>query len=320
IILLLIILQFIDDRKVAFLAILPFVFFPSAMTWYTQIHKDGYFILGNLLFLYGWLLLIEIIRENGKWQEIFIRVLLIELGTFFIWLVRPYGVQIIQGLTFIINVVISILLVCLFLKKRIPLKKMLITILLCWMVLVMITPFTKGGIDTGEPIVQVYWVNSRWIPDFIESKFYHLSKVREGYSDKYQEAGSNIDINIHFHSMNDVFGFIPRAMEIILFAPFPNDWLGEGTTDWNTIMRRISGFEMIIVYISLFSLIFFMINNWRNVKFWLLLYFCMGMMLIYGLTIPNIGSLYRVRYGFLLTVVAFGWVELTFFFRKKSLL
>lgn len=41
------------DAKIAFFSALPFVFFPSAMNWYTQIHKDGIFALGVLIFLWG---------------------------------------------------------------------------------------------------------------------------------------------------------------------------------------------------------------------------------------------------------------------------
>ncbi|MDD2373420.1 MAG: hypothetical protein PHF03_07600 [Syntrophomonadaceae bacterium] len=34
--------------------------------------------------------------------------------------------------------------------------------------------------------------------------------------------------------------------------------------------------------------------------------FCMGMMVAYAIGVPNIGSLYRARYGFLMTLVALG--------------
>ncbi|NLJ39952.1 MAG: hypothetical protein GX432_14510, partial [Candidatus Atribacteria bacterium] len=276
IVLLLIILQFINDRKIAFIAILPFVFFPSAMTWYTQIHKDGYFILGNFLLIYGWLLFIQTLKENNKWQQTFKGILLIELGAFFVWLVRPYGVQMLQGLTLIVNIIISFILFFYFVKRKIYFNQMIIAILLCWSVFSIMTPLTKGGIIYDFPSMissesisekdqdNKFWKKSDWIPDSIESKFYSIALVRERYRKGYPEAGSKIYTNISFHSLNDVLKFIPKALGIVLFAPFPNDWLKEGTAEWNTMMRKISGFEMVVVYISLFTFIFFLFNNWRN--------------------------------------------------------
>jgi hypothetical protein len=332
IILLLIILQCIDNRRIALLCTLPFVFFPSAMTWYTQIHKDGYFILGALLFIYGWIVFLGIMQEKAGWSGALKGILLMYAGIFFVWIVRPYGVQMLQGLDLCVTVVMSTVFIVHFAKKRLRFKKMIISLLLCWMVLITITPFTKGGIIyeipsdaisnrpsdaiSNRPSDAYSWIKSGWVPDYIENKIYSLSLVREGFRKGYPEAGSNIDTNISYHSIGDVVRYIPRALEIVLLAPFPRDWFGEGTSDWNSIMRRISGFEMIVVYFSLFFVPFFILGYRRSIKLWLVIFFSVGMMLIYGLTIPNVGSLYRVRYGFIMLFVAFGWAGLAIFLQK----
>ncbi|MCX6088831.1 MAG: hypothetical protein NTX88_00325 [Candidatus Atribacteria bacterium] len=224
IILLLIILQCIDNHRIALLCTLPFVFFPSAMAWYTQIHKDGYFILGALFFIYGWVVFLGIMPEKAGWRGALKGILLMYAGIFFVWIVRPYGVQMIQGIDLILTAYISIVFMVYFVKRKISFKKMIILLFLCWTMLIAITPFTRGGIDYEEPVVSIDWANSKWVPDYIENKIYSLSLVREGFRKRYPEAGSNIDIDRSYHSIGDVVRYIPRALEIVLLAPFPKDW------------------------------------------------------------------------------------------------
>ena len=315
-ILLLIISQFTDNRRIALLSILPFVFFPSAMTWFTQIHKDGYFILGALLFIHGWLTFLRIIQEKVRWSEVVQGIFFIYVGVIFVWIVRPYGVQMLQGLDLGVTMVMSIVFIVHFAKKGMHFKRLIISLLIVWMVLITITPFTRGVVDYEMPLLPQGWLKSSWVPDFIENKIYSLSQVREGFRKGYPEAGSNIDTDISFHSVGDIIRYIPRALEIVLFAPFPKDWFGEGVSQWNTVMRRISGFEMTVVYISLGFLFFFIAFYMRNMQMWVAIFFAVGMMLVYGLAITNVGSLYRVRYGFLMILVAFGWAGFGIFWQK----
>ena len=56
-VLLKILLIFISRWRIAILFVLPFLMYPSAVTWYSQNHKDGYSIAGVFLFVYGWILL-----------------------------------------------------------------------------------------------------------------------------------------------------------------------------------------------------------------------------------------------------------------------
>ena len=71
-------------------------------------------------------------------------------------------------------------------------------------------------------------------------------------------------------------------------------------------MRRVAGVEMIGMYLSL---IFFPYAVWRwrsKVELWLSASFGSILLLMYGYATPNIGSLYRLRYGFLMLLVAVG--------------
>lgn len=72
------------------------------------------------------------------------------------------------------------------------------------------------------------------------------------------------------------------------------------------MMRRIAALEMIGVYIALVFLLY-AIWYWRHrVEVYVIGIFCTGMMLIYSISITNVGALYRMRYGFMMTLVALG--------------
>jgi len=60
---------FVSPRR-ALLGTLPFVLYPSAMTWYTQLHKDGFFIAGMLLLVYGWALLASNRAAGLAWRPL----------------------------------------------------------------------------------------------------------------------------------------------------------------------------------------------------------------------------------------------------------
>jgi hypothetical protein len=109
---------------------------------------------------------------------------------------------------------------------------------------------------------------------------------------------------VGFHSIKDFLLYLPRAAEIAFLSPFPTDWFKPGSLPANTVMRRVSGFEMVGVYIAL-ALLPYAVWRWRaRPDLWIILIFCSGMLLIFGLVVANVGTLYRFRYGFLMTIVA----------------
>ncbi len=80
------------QRWVRLVAVIPFLVFPSAVIIYGQLLKDGYFIFGNLLFIYGWLRWLKK-RHNQEmvsfWEYV-LCLLLFVLAYLSVWIVRPY--------------------------------------------------------------------------------------------------------------------------------------------------------------------------------------------------------------------------------------
>ena len=343
-ILLLMIQKFLPGWRKAIWAVLPFWLYPSAMTWYTQVLKDGYFIAGMLLYLYGWVL----ISRNQTWEKTGWRGLLaaiwIFLGAGLVWLVKPYGVQMMQGVGMALALIVTIIFIFRLVKKDLKWYRALMPIVLAWALLIGINPLTNEGIIESEapvtiqpqpaqpqliqptelaqpakpaqpeqpvqpaqlPAVTARWQSSGW-PSFIEDKAYSLSVTRDIYvASNPVGAGGSIDYTLQFHSVGEILTYLPRAMEIAFLSPFPNLWLGQGSLPANTVMRRVSAFEMIGIYISLVLLPLAVWCWWRKPEFWIVLTFCTGMMLVYALVVANVGTLYRYRYGFIMTLAALG--------------
>lgn len=306
-----IVLFFLPNLQRAIWAALPFVLYPSAMTWYTQIHKDGLFILGMLLFVYGWVILSQIQTWGGNFWPSLLAVIWIIWGMVIVWVVRPYGVQMMQG----IGVIISSLLTGAFLiraiQKKLPWRKALSAFLLAWILLGVTIPLFKNGIFMTETTSwEMASASEKSLgassSSIVEQKLIALAVVREEYFSTYRDAASAIDDDKHFASASDVLAYLPRATEIAFLAPFPSHWFGQGSLAANTVMRRVAAIEMIGVYFTLPFLIY-AVWHWRKrIDLWIIILFSYGMMVTYSIATPNIGTLYRMRYGFIMTLIAIG--------------
>jgi len=325
---------FLSNWRKALWCVLPFLLYPSAMTWYTQNHKDGYFILGSFMFIYGWILLAQPEAWRNVWWRLLTAVFSVLLGVVLVWIVRPYGVQMMQGVSVVLALLLTVFFVISGARGQIAWQKTIVEIFVAWAVVIVMMPLTEGGISAVVPasahekvskstflwkesdvvpslwkesdVVPSLWKESDVVPSFLENKFYALAEVRKGFNSTYPNAGSNIDINVSFHSVWEIIVYFPRAAEIAFLSPFPSQWFKHGTIPANTMMRRISAIEMVGVYLA-FIFLPYAIWHWRRrIEIWLILSFCSGMMLIYAIGICNVGTLYRVRYGYLMTLVGIG--------------
>ena len=148
------------------------------------------------------------------------------------------------------------------------------------------------------------WQPTPWIPRVLDDRLYTIATVREQARLGYGDAASAIDSDRTLDSAGAVIAYLPRALLIVVLAPFPSDWFGRGSYESTTLMRRVAAGEMIGIYLALAMLPCAMWYWRRRIEAWVILVFCTTMMLIYGIAIPTVGVLYRVRYGFLMTLVA----------------
>jgi hypothetical protein len=147
-----------------------------------------------------------------------------------------------------------------------------------------------------------------------------LGSTREAFANGYPSAKSNIDLDIKFESMYDVIAYLPRAMQIGLFAPFPNQWFSESKSEVGGVMRIISSLEMIVGYLLFIGLLLnFGMNAYANQINLIIAYFIpLTLIVIAALVVCNVGTMYRMRYGSWQLLNGFGlmgwvyWIEWKF--------
>jgi hypothetical protein len=348
---LLLIVDLVTDRKKhSIVPVLPFVFFPTALLWNMQFHKDGFFILGAYLFLFGLLMFIKksIINSLTDALKGFLAII---GGVLLIWFVRPYGVEMVLYSGVLLAAVVTIIVVFSNYKER----RYLFKISLIWVAFLL--SFTLSTSDTYEQFIEVEytdlndynevepvgeisidgiddhainsesatittmddqiaesatiedsatWRQSKFLPGFFDEKIYQVAIMRERYLDHKPQARSNIDLNIRFSSAGDAIRYLPRALMIGLLAPFPRYWITDLNGDFSSLMRLAGGFEMLISYMAFFGVLAGVWLWRRRIELYLAVGFAIGMILSYSVVVANVGTLHRMRYGFMMIIVAIG--------------
>ena len=320
-----------------------FIVFPSALNWYGQIHKDGFAIFG--IFSYAYILIISIkyYKEISYTKAIQYSTYMF-FALFFIGIIRPYYLKPIL----IFSAILIALSAWRTLIKSDQAKKLLffsalaIFSVIANSKLVVIIGATEAQLgetyatsetlafEARKPriegksgfcsrdvnktlgdICQTYraledqaYLYYSMVDEKLENNAKILAETRfklNEYS-KSVKANSAIDVDVNFYNLSDVILYIPRALQISIFAPFPDTWF-----DGVSPTRLIASIEMAVIYIALLGIVFLFTSNPRTESI-LLFIFSLTFLVIYGLTIGNIGTLYRVRYSFEFILVLLGFV------------
>lgn len=336
---------FLDQRIHAILSSLPLLLFPSALSWVTQMHNDNYSVTGAILVLYAWVCFSKK-DSWQNYRLILGGFISLIGGVCLTWLVRDYVVSMYTGVGGIVFLICLIMYFSWWQRSDWSWKRTLIACMVTSIGFFTITFFhifdlgastlptdqvigqvrqetstmiipsspesiQLSDLEPGDPGFKPYmlWQDSSWLPSWIDNQLEQLSikrfkAIRSTWTDT--RGGSNIDTDIFFRNAFDIIQYLPRAAEIGLLSPFPTDWFDRGSKAPNTMMRRVSAFEMVVTYLAWIGIIV-AVWTWRKrTEFWVLFIFCLGMVVIYALGTPNVGTLYRLRYPFFMTLVGFG--------------
>ena len=129
-------------------------------------------------------------------------------------------------------------------------------------------------------------------------------KERRAGFRSYLSQASNIDRDVQFHSPGDIVRFIPRALVIGFFAPFPKMWLQSGS--YGRAGRLLSGAETLAMYFMYLAVGVSLWRERRNLKMWFVFLIAATGMLALGLVVVNAGALYRIRYVFWMLLIVIG--------------
>jgi hypothetical protein len=273
----------ISTTQYSFVAILPFIVFPSAAMIYGQIHKDIFSITGTLMVAFLWMDLAK--RTAFKWSEILTRTAIILMGAALVWLVRPYLLQPLLAAGLLAALLLGVW------GKRGRKSSW-------WSTLVIFLAIQLGSIvlSVSSPS-SIITSPSSPSASALERAIFRINASRVGFATGYPNAGSNIDTEVRFTSIVDVLLYIPRALQIGLLAPFPSTWVDDAVSAGGGIMRVMAAIEMTLSYIFLLGWVgFFRSGKERWLTLAIAIAISLVLTLILTLVVTNIGTLYRMRY------------------------
>ncbi|MGF1531044.1 MAG: hypothetical protein ACFCU4_06760 [Puniceicoccaceae bacterium] len=341
------ILRLIGFGKLASgIGILPMVVFPSNLTWLAQIHKDGFFIAGYYLYLWGGLRLMH--REGLRLWTVK-SVGLVVGGAWLMGLVRPYGVT----LSFVAVLVVGLVLLVMrafqepFSKPAFLMKKgsWLLLGLLPSLVFVgfkanglgdanddretrhtekaEVDSLPRVGATTEEEPgdewltpAAIYWERSSWLPEIIDRVFQRVAYNRQIFLGIYGYEGSTLDGERLFNRTSAVLGYLPKAFKNAWLAPYPGQLEGQARSPTGGAQRLVSNFEMLIAYLLLAACVVRMgvLMEWR---IWMVILTSSLVMLPLAIGLPAVGSLYRIRYGPFMVGLAIGAAAIVAHVRRR---
>ncbi|HQU17249.1 MAG TPA: hypothetical protein PLO69_14290 [Gammaproteobacteria bacterium] len=295
--------------------ITPAVVFPSTLMMYGTLNKDAFFGAGCMMVLLGWVKLLGVLRAPKlQFGTLFGIFVLFVIGTGLVWLVRPYGVPILEASGV---VVASVLLLAVALATRTMTwrdrsRAVGVGVIVCVALLLgmhYVADISTSGVTSAEisgPKVSGPKVSG---PKFAASKIFGaISNVRGEFVENYPHAASMIDVHVRFSDVWDVLRYVPRAVQIAFLAPFPDTWFEKGSAASSQLMRRDAAFEMTLAYFVLIfgGLAVVKHGFTRRPEFWIVIFYCAVIIGVYVLAVPNVGSLFRFRQPLYLCVLGLG--------------
>jgi len=127
-----------------------------------------------------------------------------------------------------------------------------------------------------------------------------LAGRRSGFR-SYTSQASNIDRDVQFQSPGDIVRYVPRALVIGFFAPFPKLWVESGS--YGRTGRLLSGAETLAMYFLYLAVASCLWRDRRNLKMWFVFLIAAVGLLALGLVVVNAAALYRIRYVFWMMLI-----------------
>jgi len=291
------------SKYAAFLSASLFVIFPSSMTWVGQIHKEACLSAGFLLALWG---ITRILSNKDRVHGVIGILSALTFSLILVASMKPYMLQILAIVTLIVIMLqcIRIFPLCLF-----SFGCLAIYFLTTISLFLLINTHSESSWLSGESYVQrgaddsYSWQQTDYLPQVIDRKIQAIASSRVSLisSGLAINANSMIDVDIKPASAVEVFEYLPRALQISVLAPFPNAWFEGGS-----MVNFVSSMEMLICYLAFFGLLFFFVFRTFNHTMLLCLVFSIVPLVVFGISSPNIGTIYRIRYTFEMIAVMLG--------------
>jgi hypothetical protein len=275
------------DSRAGLVATVIVALWPSFLLHTTQLLRDPLLIVATLTLMLcaaRWLTLTKSWRQSLP----FVLLALISVAT--IWLVRG-------GMGYLVSLIL-VLTLLLLVARQLREKRLLLVNLSCvLLVLLTATFFPRAFPSSKSKLTQVN-------PD-APRLWQRIAATRRRAIETSVEAGSNIDADVQFNGPKDLVRYAPRAIIIGLFAPFPNMWFAVGQYV-GRLGKLLADFETLLIY---FMELLCVVGVWQRRHLfasWLLFFTAVMGCGAVAMVMVNVGSIYRLRYSFLMLVVVLG--------------
>lgn len=287
--------------RFTWLILVAFVF-PSSLLVYGQLHKDIFSLPGVMLMAWAWVMALD--RQSLSWRLFGAMTAAIVFGVLLCWWVRPYQAQLLLGVSALLW--LGAFLVAIWQGQWGSVGK-------ATLVLVCTVTTIQSAEKMAAPAAPLC---ETWKPEVelpvVGRHVAALFCYRHGFIRYLSDGSANIDHDRLLTNYTDAVIYLPRALQLGLFAPFPSHWWGDASSPGGKIKRLIGGMEMLFVYGALLGLLWIYRDDRHRVAALAVMVLAIAGILFYVYTSPNYGALYRYRLPFMLLLIivaSAGWAR-----------
>ena len=299
------------SRRAGLMAAVIVGLWPSFLVHTTQLIRDPLSILLFLALLFAMMLLL---LRTLSWQ----RALWISIASSIVvatfWLTRGNMWNVIL---IALGITAALLVIRMLRERRLLLANALLLVVLSFTALLVpsLLPSVRfSGTRVVEPAIAIGF-NSTQSGGWWSKLVNEVRRRRSAFS-IYAAQQSNIDSDVRLNSPTDIISYLPRAIVVGCFAPFPRMWFENGTG--GHAGRMLAGVETLFMYLLYVPTILCVWSNRRNYAVWLLFLIAFIGMMSLGLVVVNVGAMFRFRYVFWMLVIVLGAEEVRSVFRRNS--
>ena len=331
-------LLFLESPRLAYVPAMFFGLLPSYLLHTTQLLKDPIYILGISLLMLGWVLLIQGRRRWGG-------TLLLAVGFFFVVSLRMYLLPLVLvviacGLLYLLAVkqkgryqvlvsLLAIVAVSYLLQTAAPNLPNAPSVANVLSAGGSTTPSAASDLSAGASTTPSAGASTTpsaasnlsagdstttsvalfgSISALMDKMVGALAGVRDGFARENINVGakSQVDVDVAFHSYSDLVNYVPRALQVGFLSPFPNQWIEQGNAV-GSVGRLIAGVETFFWYLLIVgSLLCLRYRSGMWVSLSMSIVLSILTVLLFTLVVTNVGTIYRMRMGYLMPFYILG--------------
>jgi hypothetical protein len=314
--------------RVSLIAALPLVISPYMIMWFSQLNKDSFTVAGAMLFTYGLIGLVDVLRRP-KSPTVSIFILL--AGASLISLMRPYMIQMLIPISAVVILFHGICLI----RQHHHVREVGKLAISGFAIIACLAFMTTGAASdntlkrfnsqTTQPVaegklaqtclskVELQWRDEQYLPNYFNKKLraimgarcliFNLLDTQTNLTTRL----SILDTNVLPGGTVETLAYTPRAAMIGIFSPWPNSWFY--IIEKRSFFYVVAPLEAAFLYAGMIGLIFWLMRRkaWGSLT---PIALSLSMMTLYGMSTPFLGALYRYRYPWWMIMLCFGFASL----------